>query len=149
MKKGIYSALLMMVLSVSAFANNSDEGKDSKVNSQAKIKFTNQYSEAENVTWSSSRRFNKATFSKNGVVMTAFYNRQNDYVATTQIVEITALAPNAIKKLIKQFPGYQMGEIVKYKGADEVYFVNLKNEKENFLVKITPDASVSFYKTIE
>ena len=149
MKKGIYSALLMMVLSVGAFANNSDEGKESKGNSSVKTKFNNQYSGAENVVWTSSRRFNKATFSKDGVIMTAFYNRQNQLVATTQLVEVTALAPDAIRKLIKYYPGYQMGEIIKYNGEEEVYFVNLKNDKENFLVQITPDTNVSFFKKVE
>jgi hypothetical protein len=150
MKKIIYTALLMTGLSVGAIAKtNTDEGKEPKGTSPVKVKFDNDYTGAENVVWSSSTRFKKATFVKDGVYMTAFYNRQNEYVATTQVVDITQLAPAAIKNLIKYYPGYQMGEIIKYSGSDEAYFVNLRNEKENFLVKITTDANVGYFKDLK
>ncbi|MDB5263952.1 MAG: hypothetical protein JWQ14_3235, partial [Adhaeribacter sp.] len=64
-------------------------------------------------------------------------------------IDITQLEPAAIKNLIKYYPGYQMGEIIKYTGSDHVYFVNLRNEKENFLVKITSDANVGYFKDLK
>ena len=140
----------MTGLSVGAIAKtNTDEGKEAKSTSPVKVKFANDHANAENVVWSSSPRFRKATFVKDGVQMTAFYNHLNEYVATTQLVDITQLEPSAIKNLIKYYPGYQMGEIIKYTGNDEVYFVNLRNEKENFLVKITSDANVGYFKDLK
>ncbi len=150
MKKVIYTALLMTGLSVSTFAKNTyDDGKEAKSLAPVKVKFASEYTDAENVVWSSSPRFKKATFVKDGVQMTAFYNRFNEYVATTQLVDVTQLSPIAIKNLIKYYPGYQMGEIIKYTGSDEAYFVNLRNEKENFLVKITNDSNIGYFKDLK
>ena len=150
MKKVIYTALLMTGLSVGSFAKTiDDEGKEAKTNSHVKVKFASEYTDAENVVWSSSPRFKKATFVKDGVQMTAFYNRLNEYVATTQLVDVTQLPAIAIKNLIKHYPGYQMGEIIKYIGSDEAYFVNLRNEKENFLVKITDDSNIGYFKDLK
>ncbi|MGV3587839.1 MAG: hypothetical protein ACO1OF_12605 [Adhaeribacter sp.] len=150
MKKVIYTALLMTGLSVGSFAKTiTDEGKEAKNNAPAKVKYSSELADAENVVWSSSARFKKATFVKDGVQMTAFYNRLNEYVATTQLIEVTQLPATAIKNLIKHYPGYQMGEIIKYTGNDEAYFVNLRNEKENFLVKITDDANVGYFKDLK
>ena len=150
MKKILYTALLMTGLSVSTFATpRTDEGKEVKNTSPLKVKFAREYADAENIVWSSSAHFKKATFRKDGVEMTAFYNRWNEYVATTQLVEITQLAPTAIKNLIKRFPGYQMGQIIRFSGNDVAYFVNLRNEKENFLVIITADDSVGYFKDLK
>jgi len=149
MKKFLFTALLMIGLSLGAFAKTgNDEGKE-KISAPVKAKFNNQFYGAENVIWTASPKFRKATFTKDGVTMTAFYNWQNELVATTQLVEIMTLNPLAIKKLIKYYPGYQMGEIIKYNGSEEVYFVNLKNDQENFLVQITSDLSVSYFKEVK
>ncbi|GEO06584.1 hypothetical protein AAE02nite_42480 [Adhaeribacter aerolatus] len=150
MKKVIYTALLMTGLSIGTFAKTvNDEGKEAKNNAPAKVKYSSELADAENVVWSSSPRFKKATFVKDGVQTTAFYNRLNEYVATTQLVEITTLSPAAIKALIKNYPGYQMGEIIKYTGTDEAYFVNLRNDKENFLVKISSDSTIGYFKDLK
>ncbi|KAA5546490.1 hypothetical protein F0145_11410 [Adhaeribacter rhizoryzae] len=149
MKNILCSALLMMVISLSAFANNGTDNGKEKVSGYTKSTFNTHFAGAENVTWSASSRFQKATFTKNGKTMTAFYDAQNELVGTTQLVEITALSPKAIKNLVKKYPNYQMGEIIKYTGNEEVYYVNLKNETTNFLVEITPDMDVRYFKTLK
>lgn len=139
----------MMVISLGAFANNGSDKEKEKVSGYTKSTFNSHFTGAENVTWSSSARFQKATFTKNGKTMTAFYDGQNELVGTTQLVNITDLDPVAIKNLVKNYPNYQMGEIIKYSGNTVVYYVNLKNETENFLVEITPAMAVRFFKTLK
>jgi hypothetical protein len=149
MKKVIYFAFLLTGLSVSTFAHTtSAQGIEPGPTFQLQAKFAHDYASAENIVWSSSPRFKKASFDLASVQMSAFYNRLDEYVATTQLVEVTQLAPTAIKNLIKQYPGYQMGQIIKYTGSDEAYFVNLRNDKENFLVIITADAQVNYFKDL-
>jgi hypothetical protein len=149
MKKIICVAFLITGLSVGTFAKTTpDRGKEAKPTSQLQVKFAHDYASAENVVWSASPRFLNAAFMIKSVQMTAFYNHQNEFVATTQLVEVTALAPAAIKNLIKHYPGYQMGQIIKYNGSKEAYFINLRNDKENFLVIITSDAQVSYFKDL-
>ena len=149
MKKVLFAALLLWVSSISAFANNGTNNGKEEVSSYTKAVFSNQFTGAENVTWTTSANFRKATFTREGKTMTALYNDQNKLVATTELVEVSELAPMAIKNLIKLFPNHQMGEITKYNGSEVKYYVNLKNEKETFLVEITPDMNVSFFKAIE
>ncbi|GEO04328.1 hypothetical protein AAE02nite_19920 [Adhaeribacter aerolatus] len=139
----------MLVVSFGAFAGNGTDNGEEKVSGYTKSNFNYQFNGAENVTWASSARFQKATFTKEGKTLTAFYNNQNELVGTTQVIQITELSPVAIKNLVKSYPNYQMGEIIKYSGNEEVYYVNLKNESKNFLVEITPDMNVQFFKTIK
>jgi hypothetical protein len=150
MKKVICFAFLITGLSVGSLTHTARaQGKEPRPPAQLQANFAHDYASAENIVWSASPRYQKATFAIDNVPMTAFYNRQNEYVATTQLVEITQLAPTAIKNLIKQYPGYQMGQIIKCTGSQEAYFINLRNEKENFLVIITADANVNYFKDLK
>ena len=147
MKKSLLSALLMMVLSVVAFAKN-DKEKD-KERKSAVAYYAHELKGAENVIWSKSGKFQKASFIKDGTRMTAFYNWQNELIATTQIVDVTELPSRAIQNLVKYFPGNKMGEIVRYKNNETVYFVNLTNEKEDFIVKVDAGNSVNYFKKLK
>lgn len=147
MKKSLLSALLMMVLSVVAFAKN-DKEKDKEKKSNVAY-YAHELVGAENVIWTKSGKFQKASFLKDGARMTAFYNWQNELIATTQIVEVTELPAKAIQNLVKNFPGNNMGEIVRYKNNETVYFVNLTSEKEDFIVKIDDANNVSYFKKLK
>jgi hypothetical protein len=148
MKKSLFSALLMMVLSVAAFAGN-DKEKDKEKKSTSSSYYSHELVGAKNVTWSKSSKFQKASFIKDGARMTAFYTWQNELIATTQIVDVTDLPAKAINNLVKNFPGNQMGEIVRYKNGETVYFVNLTNEKEDFIVKVDDSNNVSYFKRLK
>lgn len=76
-------------------------------------------------------------------------NGQPTRVSVTERIEVSDLAPEAIKNLIKLFPNHQMGEITKHSGSEVTYYVNLRNENETFLVAITTDTNVSFFKAIK
>jgi hypothetical protein len=148
MKKSLLSALLMMVLSVVAFAKNDKEkGKERK--STTASYYATELAGAKNVTWTKSGKFQKASFIKDGARMTAFYNWQNELIATTQIVDVTELPAKAINNLVKYFPGNKMGEIVRYKNNETIYFVNLTNEKEDFIVKVDGSSNVSYFKRLQ
>lgn len=147
MKKSLLSALLMMVLSVVAFAkNDKDKGKERKA---SVAYYAHELVGADNVTWTKSGKYQKASFVKDGARMTAFYNWQNELIATTQIVDVTELPARAIGNLVKNFPGNKMGEIVRYQNNETVYFVNLTNEKEDFIVKVDAGSNVSYFKRLK
>ncbi|MGV3504624.1 MAG: hypothetical protein ACO1O1_13030 [Adhaeribacter sp.] len=146
MKKSLLSALLM-VLSVVAFAKN-DKEKDKEKKSNVAY-YAHELVGAENVIWTKSAKFKKASYIKDGARMTAFYNWQNQLIATTQIVEVTELPAKAIQNLVKYFPDNKMGEIVRYKNEETVFFVNLTNEKEDFIVKVDESNNVSYFKKLK
>lgn len=147
MKKSLFSAILMMVLSVVAFAKNeNDKGKEKKATVTYRA---HELIGAKNITWTKSAKFRKASFTKDGARMTAFYNWQNELIATTQIVDVTELPAQAISNLVKYFPGNKMGEIIRYKNDETVYFVNLINEKEDFIVKVDENNSINYFKKLK
>lgn len=146
MKKSLFSVLLM-VLSVVAFAKN-DKEKD-KEKKAAVSYYAHELAGADNVTWTKSGKFQKASFIKDGTRMTAFYNWQNELIATTQIVDVTELPARAISNLVKYFPGNKMGEIVRYTNNETVYFVNLTSEKEDFIVKVDANNNASYFKRLK
>jgi hypothetical protein len=146
MKKSLFSTLLLLVLTVTAFA------KDDKENDKEKKSTVSYYAYelagAENLTWTKTAKFQKATYLKDGARMSAFYNWQNELIATTQIVDVTTLPAKAIRNLVKHFPGNQMGEIVRYKNGETIYFVNLTNAKEDFIVKVDTNNDTSYFKKL-
>lgn len=149
MKKSLLSALLMMVLSVVAFAKNDKEKGKGKEKKATVAYFAHDLADAKEITWTKSGKFQKASFIKDGARMTAFYNWQNELIATTQIIEVTKLPAKAISNLVKYFPDNKMGEIVQYKNEETVYFVNLTSEKEDFIVKIDEASNVSYFKRLK
>lgn len=149
MKKTLFSTLLMMVLSVVAFAKN-DKEDDKEKGKKATVSYhAHDLVGAKDVIWSKTGKFQKASFIKDGARMTAFYNWQNELIATTQIVDVTELPAKAIGNLVKYFPDNKMGEIVRYKNDETVYFVNLTNEKEDFIVKVDGSNNVSYFKRLK
>jgi hypothetical protein len=149
MKKSLLSTLLMMVLSVVAFAKNDKEDDKEKGKKSSTSYYAHGLVGAKEVTWTKTAKFKKASFLKDGARMTAFYNWQNELIATTQIVDITDLPAKAISNLVKFFPDNKMGEIVRYKNDETVFFVNLTNEKEDFIVKVDEGSNVSYFKRLK
>ena len=156
MKKVLLSMLLMMVLSVSSFAEISYDGRKERVASYAvQAQFANEYQNAENVTWTTTDRFQKVSFNLNGVEMTAFYNWRNEHVGTASVVTNYAeLSANALKNLYTNYrgaqdKGYKIVQILKYTTGETNFFVHLVDEKENLIVKIAPDGSTSLFKRLK
>ncbi|WP_157433426.1 hypothetical protein [Adhaeribacter aquaticus] len=154
MKKTIYSALLVMALSVNAFAevkvsDKKSAKKEAKASSVVLSQFSSTFKGAEDVSWEVSSKFQKATFIFNGEKLSAYYNFDGELLGTTKVVEeYTEISPVALKSLVKSYPGYSIAGIVKYSTDETAYYFNLKNEKENFVVKVSPDGYASFFKNL-
>jgi hypothetical protein len=147
MKKSLLSTLLFLAVSVAAFA--ADDKENDKEKKSTITYYAHELVGAENLNWTKTAKFQKATYLKDGARMSAFYNWQNELIATTQIVDVTELPAKAIKNLVKYFPGNQMGEIVRYKNGETVYFVNLTNAKEDFIVKVDTNNDTSYFKKLK
>ena len=149
MKRTIYAALLMTLLSVATFAKadgvKSGEGKTIST----RYYVGDELEGAEKVTWVKSPKYLRATFIKNGAPMSAFYNWENELIATTQRVEVTKLPATAIKNIVKEFGGYKMGEIIEYKNGQTLYFINLMNDSKDFIIKVDADDEVSIFKYLK
>lgn len=142
----IITALIMVIISLGPLTKNNNLNRpDNKVN------FVNQKKSHDpaDLIWNPEPGLKKAIIIRQGEAITAFYDRNNALLGTIRQVEIAILPPIAISNLLKNYPGYEMGEIVEFSGIDKTYFVNLKNNQNNFLVKVNPDSQVSFFKSLE
>ena len=137
-----------MGVSVNAMAaDDAKLTKEAKAASRAQARIEKNYKGAENVNWSKTDKFQVAEFTLNGAPMAAFY-RRNELIGTTQrVTDYTEIAPLALKNVITKYSGYKM-DVVKLIGDETVYFFNLKNEKENFILKVEADNSLSFFKRL-
>ncbi|WDF53628.1 hypothetical protein [Mucilaginibacter sp. KACC 22063] len=167
MKKLILTAAVAVTMSTGAFAVESTKNtsNSNKVSYQVLNQFDSQFADAENVTWSATANGQKADFVIDDVKMTAFYDNRGQFLGTTQAIAYKKLSTSARKEIAAKYPGYEVGEIIKYENNDPSYssldrltigdngpvnyFVDLKNDKEEILVRVSPNANIYFYKQIK
>ena len=101
--------------------------------------------------------FQKADFVSDNVKKTAFYNLNGEFVALTQDLDAKAIPAKAMKEINENYKGYSVNEVIVIQNntelnpdADEsAYFVDLKSDTKEVLVKITPEAHITFYKQVK
>lgn len=167
MKKLVYIAALVLGFAVKGFADERLAAVDAKVETEASYfaqnNFARRFSEAKNVSWTVTANFQKASFYHAGKKVSAFFDLNGDYIATTQYVEYAKLPALTKARLKKLYAGYEVKDVVKYdldaqpsqldiingvKSYDSLYFANLKNNKESIVVTIAPDGVISYMKTL-
>ncbi|MDB5287020.1 MAG: hypothetical protein JWR05_1969 [Mucilaginibacter sp.] len=114
-------------------------------------KFNTDFVRAQNVSWKVNSNFQKATFTLDGEKMSAFYNLQGEYMGLTQNVQFKALPTKAKKEIGQKYEGYFVQEVIKLDADDDttVYFVDLKKDNDEFLVRVTPSANVYFFQQVK
>ena len=149
MKRKFFTALLVVGLSVNSLADDpSVSNKPAKVTTTVQSKFAAGFAEAQNVTWEVTDKFQKAYFTLNGVTMTAFYNLQDDFVATTHHVTWNMLPTASLHQIGKTYRGYMIKSVIQYTNVEKVYFVNLIKDKKELLVSVMPDKTVNIFKRL-
>ncbi|MDB5154383.1 MAG: hypothetical protein JWR54_3134 [Mucilaginibacter sp.] len=158
MKKLFITAAIATMFSVTAFADGTK-----KNNSAVSVSYTvlNQFSadfaDAKNVVWTVNKNFQKADFVSEGVTMTAFYNLQGEFVALTTNTDVKAIPAKTKQEIDEKYKGYGINQVIVIQNntelnpdADETaYFVDLKSDTKEILVKITSDAHTEFYKQVK
>ncbi|MBK0379475.1 hypothetical protein [Mucilaginibacter segetis] len=119
-------------------------------------KFKIDFSNATDVTWTVTSNTQKATFTIDGVKKTAFYNLRGEYLGVTQYIDFKDLPFKATKEIMKDYKDYTIGEVIKLESNvtdntidPTVYFVDLKNDTEEVLLRVTPASGVYFFKQVK
>jgi hypothetical protein len=158
MKKIFLTIATAALFTVNAFA---DGGKKSdggtNVSYVALHGFTADFAEATNVNWTVTKNVQKATFTVDGAQKTAFYNLQGEFLGTTQRVDNKAIPAKALKQINSDYKGYEVGEVIVYQANTSIndaieptsYFVDLKNDKHEVLVRITQQANIEFFQQVK
>jgi len=157
MKKLFISTAIAALFTVNVFAANtvskSEDGSD-KVSYSVSAKFNSDFSGAENITWKVTSKFQKASFVIDGVKKSAFYTIKGDLLGVTENVQYRELPARAKKEIGAKYEGYFANEVIKLDNGDGgldsiVYFVDLKNSKEEVLLRVTPSAGVYFFQQVK
>ncbi|QXV64423.1 hypothetical protein FPZ42_10695 [Mucilaginibacter achroorhodeus] len=156
MKKLFITTAIAAFLSVNVFAGDkAPKANDDAANvSYLTInKFNNDFIGAENITWKVTPKFQKATFTIDGVQKSAFYNQRGELMGTTQTVQYNALPVSAQKEISKKYQGYFAKEVIKLENDENVdplvYFVDVAGDNDEVLLKVVPGSGVSFFQKVK
>ena len=158
MKKLLITTLITVALSTSLFADRIQRNNvNTKVSYSVLKRFNRDFENAKDVKWSVDLKFQKADFIKNNIKMTAFYNWQNQFVALSMVIDAKIIPLSTQKEIADQYPNCVINEafVVQYNtelnpDVDEVtYFVDLKNDSKETIVRIAPDAHIHFFARIK
>jgi len=153
----ITTAMIALLGSTSVFADGGKKAtKVTTVSYSVENEFTSDFSDAKNVSWSITPNVQKATFTQDGVKMTAFYSLQGDYMGVTQNVDYAALSDKAKAIIADKYKDYSVKEVVKLETTnpdanfeETNYFVDLKNGADEILVRVTSSADVYFFQQVK
>jgi hypothetical protein len=158
MKKLFITAAIATMFSASVFADGTKKASTTaNVSYSVLNSFSTDFADAKNVTWTVNRNFQKADFIANDIKMTAFYNLQGEFVALTTDVDAKAIPAKAQAQIAEKYKGYKVNEVIVLQNNTEVnpaadetaYFVDLKSDTKEVLVRITPEANIEFYQTVK
>jgi hypothetical protein len=158
MKKFFITAAVAALFSTSVFADgNKKAATKIEVSYTVVNEFNANFADAKNVTWTVTKDFQKASFILNGVKTTAFYDRGGEFVAVTMNVDAKAIPAKAKTEIAEKYKGYDVAGVIVVQNntelnpdADETaYFVDLKSESKEILVKISPSLHTEFYTEVK
>ena len=158
MKKLFITTAIAALFTANVFATSSitktDDGSE-KVTYAAITQFNNDYVRATNATWKVTANFQKVTFTLDDVQMSAFYNLRGELIGVTHNVQFNALPEKARKEIAVKYDGYLAKEIIKLETGEDnsfentTYFVDLKKDSDELLVRVTPASGVYFFQKVK
>ena len=159
MKKIFLTFATAALLSVNVFAaDGGKKGTEAATASYAvQQEFASDFADATNVTWTITKNCQKAEFTIDGAKKTAFYSLGGDFLGTTQVIAYNAIPAKSQKLISENYKGYAAGEVIVYQANEAVngdidptsYFVDLKNNAHELLVRVTGEGKVEFFKQVK
>jgi hypothetical protein len=160
MKKVILTIATAALFSVSVFAaDGGKKGNEASANVSYSVlqEFTADFADAQSVVWTVNKNCQKADFMENGVKKTAFYSPAGDYIGLTEVIGYNAIPAKTQKLIADEYKDYTPAHVIVYQANEEYnstidptsYFVDLKNEKHEILVRVTSGGSLDFFKQVK
>jgi hypothetical protein len=160
MKKFLLATLVSALFGLNVYAAKDDKKNDDKtvsVTYKTSNQFDADFKDATNVTWKTGTRCQQADFTVDGQRMSAFYSFDGQFMGLTHNVSVKAIPAKAMEKIEKQYKGYSVGRVIVLQtnttlnpDLDPVaYFVDLRNDDKEVLVRITPQSNIEFFQQIQ
>jgi len=159
MKKIFLTFATAALFSVSAFAATGGKKANeasARVSYTVQQEFTIDFANAQNIVWTVNRNCQKAEFTIDGVKKAAFYNLSGDFLGTTQTIGYNAIPAKSQKEIADKYKGYEAQGVIVYQANELLndsidptsYFVDLKSDSHEVLVRVTQSGSTEFFQQI-
>ncbi|HEY4337929.1 MAG TPA: hypothetical protein VGM89_18595 [Puia sp.] len=127
------ATMLMMGVSVSAFAGKNDDGV---VNQLAVKSFKKDFNGASNIIWEQREGYTKATFSLHGQVLFAYYNNIGDLQAVVRNITSDQLPINLLSSMKKEYGNCWISDLFEIVSDDQTsYYVTLEDSDKKVVLK--------------
>lgn len=140
------------------------ELRGSEVSDLSKANFASDFDGVLDVSWRRSANFDEATFMKDGVQTTAYYDYDSKLVGTTSEKTVNDLPGSALADINKHYKNYQIKKVImfddnefnemdmllygtQFESADN-YFVEVSNGVRDVVLMVSMDGNVSYFATM-
>lgn len=115
------------------------EGND--VSYRSKQAFLSDFGDIAGATWKRTATFDEATFTKDGVTQTAYYDYDAKLVGTTTRKTFGDLPANAQKYIDKKYAGYTKGRVIffddnEFNETDMILYGNQFDDADNYFIEL-------------
>ena len=141
-----------------------DENR-AKVSYFTRNNFAKDFPDAKNVRYVKTKNFDEVLFTSGRDNLIAYYDNETNLVGTTQKLAFSDLPGNAQKEIHKKYSEYGVAEVMKFDDNEtndtdmilfgtafddaDNYFVELKNDRKDIILKINTYGLVSFFKELK
>ncbi|MBK9511912.1 MAG: hypothetical protein IPP61_01120 [Cytophagaceae bacterium] len=133
----------------------------SEVSQRSKDQFAADFGQTTDVQWEIAPRMDEGTFTKDGVVTTAYYNTDNKLIGTTCVKSFMDLPMKAQNEINDNYKSYTVGDVIMFDGMDNVssyvtlynqdftnsdnYFVELRKDNKKLVMEVNMAGDVAFF----
>ena len=127
--------------------------------------FVRDFPDAKNIQFVKEGNFDEVFFTSDNKNLIAYYDNEAKLVGTTQKLAFSDLPANVQKEIHKHYAGYGVEEVVKF-DDDEInetdmilygtpfddednYFVELKNNNKDLVIKVNGAGNVTYFKDMK
>lgn len=131
---------------------------------QSKEQFFIDFGDIPDAAWSREGNFDIVTFTKDGIPQTAYYDDAYTLVGTCTEKTFADLPPSAQKYINHHYGDYEKARVILFNDNEENdtdmilygtqfedrdnYFIELRKGKEDFLLRVTPEGNIFWFRTI-
>lgn len=136
-----------------------------EVSQQAKAAFYADFGNVSPVTWQRESVYDKATFTRDGHQMSAYYDFDAKLIGTTSAKTFKDIPASAQRHILKEYAGYTPGNVIFYDDneyndndmmlygiqfADEDnYFVEMNKDSKRIVLQVSPEGDVFFFSELK
>ena len=165
MKKFLLAAGTALMPVIAIFAQDHVRDSAKTANQIIRSQFTTDFPDAKDVHFAQVKNLNKMSFTQDKEIMSAYYDDGGQLVCTIHEELFADLPGNAQKEIQHKYPDYAIADVVKFddnegddpegilygRSADDAqnYFVELKNDTKEIIVKVDLYGEVNYLTTVK